>query len=113
MGASLNPERISYRAIHTLRNYNHPVTAFGVKAGTVSDVEISTNFPTNQEFDTVTLYVGPQNQTELIDKVIALKPNRIIFNPGTENADFENKANAAGIETEEACTLVLLGSGQY
>ena len=60
-----------------------------------------------------TPYIGPQHQEEWYDYLIGLKPKRIIFNPGTENPAFEKKANEAGIETEEACTLVLLRTHQF
>ena len=66
-----------------------------------------------EALDTVTLYVGPQRQPEYYDYIISLKPKRVVFNPGTENAEFESLLKENGIEAEEACTLVLLGTGQY
>jgi predicted CoA-binding protein len=63
--------------------------------------------------DTVTLYIGPQHQPEWYDYILGLKPKRIIFNPGTENDEFEQLAEAKSVEAEEACTLVLLRSRQY
>jgi hypothetical protein len=77
------------------------------------DVPIETNWHENWEVDTVTLYVGPANSIPLRDKIIALKPQRVIFNPGTEDADFIQQVRAAGIEAEIACTLVLLSLGAY
>ena len=65
------------------------------------------------EVDTVTLYLGPQRQTEYYDYILSLAPKRVIFNPGTENEDFARLLAEHGIEAEEACTLVLLASGQY
>jgi predicted CoA-binding protein len=63
--------------------------------------------------DTVTLYVGPTISLTLKDKLIALKPRRVIFNPGTENAPLQLTLTSAGIACEEACTLVLLHTGQF
>lgn len=112
VGASTNPDRYSFKAIRALREQDIQVKAFGLKSGQVGDVSIETVLPTSAP-DTITLYVGPERQAELIPKLIALKPRRIVFNPGTENPEFVRKAQLAGIETEMACTLVLLATHQY
>lgn len=113
IGASTNPSRYSFLAIHSLREHGHEVVAVGLKPGTVADVAISTVQEPFTEIDTVTLYVGPQNQPVFYDYIERLRPKRVIFNPGTENPAFENKLSAAGILAEEACTLVLLSTGQF
>jgi predicted CoA-binding protein len=69
--------------------------------------------PSKGSIDTVTLYVGPAGQSAYYDAILSLAPRRIIFNPGTENPEFEQLANEKGIQTMEACTLVLLKTGQY
>lgn len=112
VGASTNPDRYSFKAIRALREQDIQVKAFGLKSGQVGDVSIETVLPTSAP-DTITLYVGPERQAELIPKLIALKPRRIVFNPGTENPEFVRQAQLAGIETEMACTLVLLATHQY
>ncbi len=113
IGASTNPDRYAFKAIKSLRQHNYDVIAHGLKSGLVADVEIKTEWPVNEKIDTVTLYVGPKNQPEYIDRILDLKPRRIIFNPGTENLALEQMANEAGIQCEEACTLVLLATNQY
>ena len=113
IGASENPERYSYLAVEKLKKYGHPVVALGRKSGQIGDTEILIGKPTIDQVDTVTLYINPAFQLQMEDYILSLKPARIIFNPGTENADFEKKAGSLGIETQEACTLVLLGTGQY
>lgn len=113
VGASLNPDRYSFKAINALRNAGHPVLAFGLKDGEVADVAIQKEWDFATDIDTVTMYVNPQRQVELYDKIIALHPKRVIFNPGTENADFAAFLASKKIETEEACTLVLLSIGEY
>ena len=113
LGASENPERYSNKAIHRLRIHNHPVVAIGNRAGKVEDVEIIKEHPPIEDIDTVTLYLNPANQKPYYDYIISLKPERIIFNPGTENDELERLAVKAGIKVQEACTLVLLGTGQY
>lgn len=113
IGASTNPERYSFKAITQLRAHGHPVIAFGLRTGRVKDVEIGTEWNENWIVDTVTLYINPGLQESLYNKIIALKPKRVIFNPGTENADFVEHLKEKGIETEYACTLVLLSIGDY
>ena len=44
---------------------------------------------------------------------ISLEPKRVIFNPGTENTDFVKLLQENNIESEVACTLVLLAINQY
>lgn len=113
LGASTSPDRYSYKAIRLLRQHGHPVLAVGRSEGNVADVNIQHEWPAHEVVDTVTMYVAPQHQKTYYDSIIRLKPNRIIFNPGTENAELEALAYEHGIATEEACTLVLLNTNQY
>jgi predicted CoA-binding protein len=113
LGASANPERYSYLAVRRLRNAGHPVSAIGRKAATLGDVEIVADRGAIADLDTVTLYLNPVNQKEYYDYILSLHPRRIIFNPGAENPELEALASAHGIEPVEACTLVLLSTGQY
>lgn len=113
IGASENAERYSHKAIHMLRKYKHEVEAIGNKAGKVLDVEIKTGKLNVSDIDTVTMYIGEARQDDYVDYIIDLKPKRIIFNPGAENHFFKKKAEGAGIYCIEACTLVLLSTGQY
>jgi len=113
IGASNNPERYSYKAAERLLAYGHEIELLGLKVVEVFGKTVDTERKAYEELDTVTLYVGPRNQPEYYDYVVSLKPKRVIFNPGTENREFENLLTKYGIEAEEACTLVLLGTGQY
>lgn len=113
IGASENPDRYSFLAVEKLKKYGHPVVAVGRKSGQIGDTEILEGKPSVAAVDTVTLYINPALQEQMEDYIISLKPKRIIFNPGTENPDLAKKAGSLGIETQEACTLVLLGTGQY
>lgn len=113
IGASENPERYSYLAVEKLKRYGHPVIALGRQTGLIGDVPIVTGKPTEEEVDTVTLYINPALQDQYIDYILSLHPKRIIFNPGTENEKFFELAKSFDIKPLEACTLVLLGTGQY
>lgn len=114
VGASPNPARYAYLAANMLNDYGYDFLLFGVKKGEVLGRKIINDWdeiPGN--IHTVTLYVGAAHQSEIIPKILKLKPARIIFNPGTENYAFEENAKQLGIEALEACTLVLLRTGQY
>ena len=113
LGASDNPSRYSYLAVQKLNRYGHPVVAIGKKPGKVGDTQVITEKPAEQDVDTVTLYLNPTLQRQYYDYILSLHPKRIIFNPGTENRELEEMAEKNGIEPMEACTLVLLGTGQY
>lgn len=113
LGASQNPARYSYLAINKLRSHQHPVVAIGRKKGKVLDVEIDTEKKPVDTVDTVTLYLNPTHQKEYYDYILSLQPKRIIFNPGAENDELYNLAKTNGIQPMEACTLVLLSTGQY
>lgn len=113
MGASENPSRYSYLALQLLRQYGHPVVALGRKAAVVKDVEILTAPPGLDDIDTVTLYLNPLHQEPYYDYVISLRPRRVIFNPGTENESFQERLEQEKIPYMEACTLVMLRTGQY
>ena len=62
---------------------------------------------------TITLYLNSQRQKAYYDYILGLKPQRIIFNPGTENLELIKLAKEQGIEIEIACTLVMLSTGAY
>lgn len=113
LGASLKEVRYSNIAIKKLRNFEHPVLAIGLRNGKVEDVEIETTETPFENVHTVTLYLNPIRQEVYYDYIISLKPKRVIFNPGTENPIFYNLLSAEAIAYEEACTLVLLSTGQY
>lgn len=112
-GASSNPARYSNMAIRRLVENDIETIAFGVGGGTVSGVQIKDNLTEFQNINTITLYLNPKNQKEYYQKIIDLKPKRVIFNPGTENPEFQELLENAGIQVEVACTLVLLATGQY
>lgn len=113
LGASANPSRYSNLAINRLRRLNHPVVAIGKRTGVVADTSLETEMRKIENLDTITLYLSPANQKQYYQYILDLKPKRIIFNPGTENEELESLAKQNGIQPIEACTLVLLGTGQY
>jgi uncharacterized protein len=113
LGASDNPQRYSFLAIQRLRKFGHPVIAIGRKTARVSDVDIYTNTPNEAGVNTVSLYLNPLAQKDYYSYILSLHPQRIIFNPGTENEELAEMAKANGIQVLEACTLVMLNTAQY
>ncbi|ADR21181.1 CoA-binding protein [Marivirga tractuosa] len=115
IGATTNPSRYAYFAADRLTNAGHEIVPVGIKKGEVFGEQILDirKSPKVDNVDTVTLYLGARHQPEYYDYLLSLNPKRIIFNPGTENPELVNLAKEKGIETEYACTLVMLGSGVY
>jgi predicted CoA-binding protein len=113
LGASENPSRYSNIAINRLTAHKQPVVAIGLREGTVAGVPIQKEKVPFEDVDTVTLYLGPPRQEEYYDYIVSLRPQRVIFNPGTENPEFYRLLQRENIEVEVACTLVLLSTNQY
>ncbi|GGB99627.1 CoA-binding protein [Dyadobacter sediminis] len=113
VGASSNPSRYAYLAAQKLRNYGHPFLLLGRRKGFALGEEIHTEQVAWEDVDTVTLYINPSHQPDYYAYIISLKPNRVIFNPGTENPEFKNMLLAKNIIPIEGCTLVMLSVGQY
>ena len=115
IGATPNPSRYAYLAASMLTQYKHDVVPVGIIIGIVfgKTIEDLNRKPFINDVDTVTLYIGPQHQAEWYDYILGLRPKRIIFNPGTENEEFEKLAEDRGIEALEACTLVMLRTNQF
>jgi hypothetical protein len=113
IGASNNPERYAYKAAERLLSHNHEIELLGLRPDSIFGKTIDTEKKQFTDIDTVTLYLGPKRQPEYYDYIVSLKPRRVIFNPGTENIEFEEILKEKNIECEIACTLVLLGTGQY
>jgi len=113
LGASENPDRYSNKTILNLRSKGLEVVAIGRRPGKVRDVEIQAQQVKTDDIDTVTLYLNPLHQKPYYDYIVSLKPRRIIFNPGAENEELERIAAKEGIDILEACTLVMLNTGQY
>ncbi len=114
IGASANEERYSNKAMKMLADYGHNPIPVAPAVETILGRKVyakATDAP--GKIDTVTMYVGPARQSGIIEQILAIKPRRVIFNPGTENPDAYDRLKAANIEPVEACTLVLLRTGQY
>lgn len=115
IGATTNPMRYAYIAAEMLTAYGHDIVPVGMRRGLLfgKPILLLEEQPAIEGVNTITLYVNPVNQKPWEAYILSLRPERIIFNPGSENAQLEAKAIAAGIETVHGCTLVMLRTGQY
>ncbi|MFN4314449.1 MAG: CoA-binding protein [Chitinophagaceae bacterium] len=113
LGASDNPSRYSFLALQRLLKAGHSVRAIGRKPVRIENVKVETSQQPWKDIHTVTLYLSPPHQIEYYDYIVGLKPKRVIFNPGSENAELQDRLQQAGIPFLEACTLVMLSTHQY
>ena len=114
LGASAKPQRYSNQAIRLLQAYGHTVLPVNPAQKIIEGLAVAATVDAlPQTVDTVTMYVSPAHSTPLLAGLLALQPRRVIFNPGAENPALEKALAAAGIRVEEACTLVLLRTGQF
>jgi len=113
LGASLKPYRYSNLVIQELVNHGISVEAFGLNEGVVAGIHIDSELKFYENVDTITLYINRVRQKDFYDYIISLNPNRVIFNPGTENPEFYKILEENSIYFEEACSLTLLATNQY
>lgn len=114
LGASTNESRYSNIAVKRLKHKGFPVVPVGIKKGAIEGIDIINGSPEVENVHTVTLYLNPKRQVPYYDYIVnELAPERIIFNPGTENPELIQLAEQNGIASEIACTLVMLSIGNY
>jgi len=114
VGASPKPERYANKALHELLTHGHTVflvhpTLHGIEGMPVYSSLEQVPGP----IDTVTMYVSKANSDAMWDDFLEMKPKRVIFNPGAENPELAHLLTGAGVKPIEACTLVLLKTGQF
>ncbi len=114
LGASPKADRYSNKAIRSLLAHGHEVIPINPAH---TKIEGLLTFPSlsavPEAIDTITVYVGPQHIAPLIEDIVAAKPQRVIVNPGAESTALQSRLAAAGIPYIEACTLVMLSTGQF
>ncbi len=117
LGASNKPTRYSYKALRMLEEHGHQVLlihpALQEFEGRKIFRSLSELISDHSIIDTVTVYVRPEISSNQIEILVQAKPKRVIFNPGAENPRIYGRLEENGIEVLEACTLVLLRTGQF
>jgi predicted CoA-binding protein len=114
LGASANPDRYSNMAVRRLREAGHRVIPVNPALEVIEGLPVAKSLGGIAEpVDTLTLYVGPQRSAPMTEDILRLAPKRVIFNPGTESPELATALDQANIPHLEACTLVLLQTGQF
>jgi uncharacterized protein len=114
LGASDKPDRYAYKAFQMLQKHGHDVVPVHPVLSEIEGVPVISDLSKIEGgVETLTLYVNPKVSSAAADAIVALKPGRVIFNPGTENPELAARLDAEGIAHQEACTLVLLATGQF
>lgn len=114
LGASTNEERYSFKAVRMLKEHGFlpiPVHPAGHVVDQLQAVKSLDDI--KEKVDTLSMYVGEKISSQQLDKILRLKPRRVIFNPGAENKELADKLQKNGIEVVEACTLVMLRTEQF
>ena len=115
IGASEKPDRYSNKLVRLLQQMDIPHLALGYKEGKIGSTQILTNLTEDEQasIDTISLYLNPKRQEEYYSLILQINPDRIIYNPGTENPTLMDLAKNHNINNEIACSLVLLRTGQW
>jgi len=114
LGASEHPHRYSNQAARQLLLAGYPLWLLGSRPGLIEGHPITTAWPDEDHgIHTITIYIGPDRLESQLESISKLKPQRIILNPGTEDTKHIQRFVNQGIKVEEACTLVLLATGQF
>jgi len=114
LGASPKPARYANQAIRLLLEQGYHVTPIHPKFAEIEGLKVANSLDqVEQPIHTLTLYVGPERLAPQVDQLVALRPQRVIFNPGTESAALQQALDQAKIEWFEACTLVMLRTDQF
>lgn len=114
LGASPKPSRFAYKAVRSLQRRAIPLIAIGRKDVDLDGINIRTGKPTDIEpIHTIALYLNSERQLEYYDYILALKPKRLIFNPGTTNPELAELALQNDIEVVNDCLLVMLNTGRF
>ncbi len=114
LGASDKPDRYAHKAFTMLREHGHRPVPVHPRLEEIEGVAVVADLGEIEGgIDTLTLYVNPGISEPLAEEIIGLRPGRVIFNPGTESDALAAMLEDAGIPSLEACTLVMLSTGQF
>lgn len=114
LGASSKPDRTSFSAVQQLLSAGHEVIPVHPAEKEILGIKVVSDLKeVKKPVHTLTVYVGPDRIVPTIPAIVALKPERVIMNPGAESQELSEALEEADIPFEEACTLVLLRTHQF
>ena len=105
LGASLNQDRYSNMVLHKLHNHHIETVAIGMREGEVAGGSVANELQPFTGVQTVTMYLNAARQTAYYDYILSLKPQRVLFNPGTENPDFYKLLQKNEIQVKSNCRV--------
>ena len=113
LGVSLKTGRFSNTCVKALASAKIPFHAIGLREGSIEGISVFSGFRELNNIHTVTLYLGVENQKPWYEYILKLKPERVIFNPGTENPEFAETLKSEGIEPIEDCTIMMVQGDRF
>lgn len=114
LGASDKPDRYSYKAVRMLREKGHTPYPVHPALATVDGLPVSASLRAiPAPIDTITVYLSARHQQPIAEEILNRGARRVIFNPGAENPELAEQLRQQGVEVLDACTLVLLTTGQF
>ena len=117
LGASDKVDRYSYQARSMLHEYGFRTALISPRVklveGEIVHPDIKSAVLAVGNPDTITMYVGASVSSQMKNEILSSQPRRVIFNPGSENADLAAALRNSGVAVLEACTLVMLRTGQF
>lgn len=113
LGASPKQDRYSNKALRELKSLGFTVYPVNPGHRMIEGIPVFRKLAeVPRPVDTVTVYVNPEQLINMLDDLIAINPKRVILNPGTFSEEIFEKLQDSGIETLDACTLVMLATNQ-
>ena len=114
LGASINPDRYSYRVQQVLIEKGHTPVPVNPRYDRIDGIQCYPELKSLEcNIDTITIYVKPAILKNMTEDIIHARPRRVIFNPGAECREVSTRLESAGIEVRNACTLVLLNTSKF
>ena len=114
LGASANPARYAYKAQQALRANGHTPVPVNPKYALIDGIRCYPDLRSvSVKIDTITIYVRPDILYSIAGDIVAVRPDRVIFNPGSESSEVADRLESANIKVQNACTLVLLNAARF
>jgi hypothetical protein len=114
LGASANPDRYSFKAATRLLGAGHRVVGINPSTFSLPGLKLVPSIAALPSgLHTLTVYVSAEKSQALADAMVGYGFARVIFNPGAENPELAARLRSGGVDVLEACTLVMLATGQF
>jgi predicted CoA-binding protein len=114
LGASPKTHRYSNMALRRLAEQGYHVLPVNPAHESIEGIPAVRSLEhIGGDIHTLTVYVGPRHIGPEIDRIVRLRPKRVILNPGAESPELAAALDSHGIPWMQACTLVMLATNQF